>query len=1474
MSTAETEYENPAMSDWNQADGFAPGEYSVFSPYSLGGEAAGWKIFNKKWNQDATSEEYQVDGSGNYEGFGDTGHFSANLQEGFVDGFGTDLSGEYDGTQVTYPYTQYLLPAAVNLRSVTCYHSSVKGVDNWVGDPERQVTHLLIVGKNPTDTKWTILHSVPGQTVYQVSASPFPDGQPIMWTPEVPTLESNFFSTGTIAGLDTNDKFFSEYRFMYTGNKGSFYYSMNEIVMSYRRPVSYSYELTDNDPSGSSPETTTDPDPSGSTDPDPSGSTDPDPSGSTDPDPSGSTDPDPSGSTDPDPSGSTDPDPSGSTDDQTTNGEGETTTPTVVTLTLSDPGSSFLENPLMDREQITVNGNYFNSTAPWSDPVNPAMQGIDDGYTLFNKRWNQDTQGSRDFEQPDANNLRENGHRSRFRSAISDTSSFAMAKATMVLSPSPQEATGTETETLAVPVRYPYVELCYPSPVVLRHLLFYFSSVRRTLGVEADDGERVTDIIVCGRGSDSSVTSETSGNTGGYGGDTGTGGAEETEEPWTILNDLPEGAHLFYSQDGMSDPVEHPKGAPIAWEAEEDGSTFVRKGSFPAQEAESAALNAAGLAYSKYRFLFAGTQGGLTKQYCSLNEIQVFTETLGLTAVPEDPAPALFPNPATFVLDSADGRSKATLDSREYFASAPASLSSSDPNGDGPDVLGLKDTAYLLFDGSKNHGDSVRHSGAINAAWIGTERQLSSRTTVTRNVNQILVLDAPYIEFKYPEPVLLRHLLFYYQGRDSGEGNLGDLEDLEGTKVTRILLCARRNEDAKGEWTMVNEATEENLVHGVDIVWGFSTDPAAGETLQMGSFPLPGSPISDEGSTGPTFHAFRILVVAVAGGSDIQRYALDEIQLYTDSLPADLEEEVKDEVKEEVQDEVKEDEEEVEEDEEVKEEEVVETLLRDDPLLQIPFFALLAEEPSPLHDVEEEDSESTSSLTSSSAGGEGEGEEEDLNRIPTIPQMRKLRDGMYQVIEDLRGETVRKAKDQGYYQDLLLLRDNLSLTVVSKLQREKRIMKNVRYAYFPPSFSMETKVSALVRFLVPVTPFDKLISQMEGEEEEERGSSSASSLSSAGGGTGKGEEEEEETLSESEIREAEEEAEAKRTFSFTVADAINARIRTRSSETEELSCFVSDSFDLDIISAYSSASTSASSSSSAYSASSATDAAATRLSYLRVAKLFFSERGTNGQIIGQDEMGTVVDRFLDTFAGIAGTPGQLLRKEILQKLNEDLDAGEEEDFEGEDAELLLRVLENPLPVPVILEEEDTRDGRRGRRTAVASRHALARQTTAVAKKVTVTTTIEKVFLEDGRIAYIKITETITTNSAGTYNSFYLCLSALLVSLLSLTLVGVLVWRKESMKKEGGNETGKWKNRWKWFFLVLPCFLGSSAINIYAAYYFSKNGKYDHYESSNIVLLIQAFLIWTVIFIVCLALFLELLGNRNFYLKLLPLLTLV
>ena len=246
--------ENPAMSSESQAVGHEPGQYTVVAPYTIKtpGPYQGWKLFNKKWNQEG------ADPSGsNSEGFGDAGVFLNSLaQANYYDGSGTVISeGEFKDVLLTYAYVQYSMPHAVCLKDVTCYYSFIQGVESnthyqWDGDPARQVTNLLVVGKNPQDTKWTILHQVTGKTKFAASNSEFPDGHPITWNPDVPVSPvvwnsetkheqegKDHYSTGTMGDfLAANTRYFSQYRFLFTKNKGSYWYSMNEIVLKYSLP--------------------------------------------------------------------------------------------------------------------------------------------------------------------------------------------------------------------------------------------------------------------------------------------------------------------------------------------------------------------------------------------------------------------------------------------------------------------------------------------------------------------------------------------------------------------------------------------------------------------------------------------------------------------------------------------------------------------------------------------------------------------------------------------------------------------------------------------------------------------------------------------------------------------------------------------------------------------------------------------------------------------------------------------------------------------------------------------------------------------------------------------------------------------------------------------------------------------------------------------------------------------------------------
>jgi len=240
--------ENPAMSSNSQAAGSNPGDYIVSSPYSYGNQGAAWKLFNKKWNQEG------ADPSGsNSEGFGDAGEFSENLAANFSDSSGTMISeGEFKDVLLTYPYTQYSLPHEVCLKDLVCYYSFVQGEGEyqWGGDPGRQVTNLLVVGKNPQDTKWTILHQVTSSTKYDVSDFKFPDGHPITWDPPTPASPvvwnsetkheqegKNHYCTGTMEGfLAENTRAFSQYRFLYTKVKWAYSYAMNEIVLKYSLP--------------------------------------------------------------------------------------------------------------------------------------------------------------------------------------------------------------------------------------------------------------------------------------------------------------------------------------------------------------------------------------------------------------------------------------------------------------------------------------------------------------------------------------------------------------------------------------------------------------------------------------------------------------------------------------------------------------------------------------------------------------------------------------------------------------------------------------------------------------------------------------------------------------------------------------------------------------------------------------------------------------------------------------------------------------------------------------------------------------------------------------------------------------------------------------------------------------------------------------------------------------------------------------
>ena len=189
---------NPEMKSINE-NGYEIKASSSFLPAN-----DNYKIFNKKWNQTASSTDYSQN---NEIGFGDGGYFMSVISDPNFLGTNTNQVGN-----IKRPYQQIKYPSSQKLTNVYFYFSYVNLTNAESQNDNRRVMTVYICGSNDNIT-YDLLHSNIAQN--------------INWT----AINPNFYTVGFINAL-TNNNEYQYFRIIYNTVNGDNYYAINEIILN------------------------------------------------------------------------------------------------------------------------------------------------------------------------------------------------------------------------------------------------------------------------------------------------------------------------------------------------------------------------------------------------------------------------------------------------------------------------------------------------------------------------------------------------------------------------------------------------------------------------------------------------------------------------------------------------------------------------------------------------------------------------------------------------------------------------------------------------------------------------------------------------------------------------------------------------------------------------------------------------------------------------------------------------------------------------------------------------------------------------------------------------------------------------------------------------------------------------------------------------------------------------------------------
>ena len=189
---------NPEMKSINE-NGYEIKASSSFLPAN-----DNYKIFNKKWNQTATSTDYSQN---NEIGFGDGGYFTSVISDPSFLGTNTNQIGN-----IKRPYQQIKYPSSQKLTNVYFYFSYVNLTNAEPQNDNRRVMTVYICGSNDNIT-YDLLHANIAQN--------------INWT----AINPNFYTVGFINAL-TNNNEYQYFRIIYNTVNGDNYYAINEIILN------------------------------------------------------------------------------------------------------------------------------------------------------------------------------------------------------------------------------------------------------------------------------------------------------------------------------------------------------------------------------------------------------------------------------------------------------------------------------------------------------------------------------------------------------------------------------------------------------------------------------------------------------------------------------------------------------------------------------------------------------------------------------------------------------------------------------------------------------------------------------------------------------------------------------------------------------------------------------------------------------------------------------------------------------------------------------------------------------------------------------------------------------------------------------------------------------------------------------------------------------------------------------------------
>ena len=213
----------------------------LFAARSVGsffGESNGYKLFNKRWNQDASGQSFlEPTAENTRELFGDAGYWwSVAERAAIYEMTPLDTSG---GTELHYPFSEITYPQKTTLRDLKLYFSTVQVQNGEDQNEDRRVKDLVICGRDTTEdpsgqneTPWTVLHDVSfdsrgtyDQTTMTTTMYPIAEGQTITWSP----VNSNFWSEGTLDSVNPSGISCNQFRFLYTDVAGTNEYTNNKI---------------------------------------------------------------------------------------------------------------------------------------------------------------------------------------------------------------------------------------------------------------------------------------------------------------------------------------------------------------------------------------------------------------------------------------------------------------------------------------------------------------------------------------------------------------------------------------------------------------------------------------------------------------------------------------------------------------------------------------------------------------------------------------------------------------------------------------------------------------------------------------------------------------------------------------------------------------------------------------------------------------------------------------------------------------------------------------------------------------------------------------------------------------------------------------------------------------------------------------------------------------------------------------------